>query len=199
MSTYLFNQVQENHRNYVTKVLISAVIFRRRLKTQRTSVSSKKFVWIQHFENGSYNGRAQQTLEVSSPQTIFKPNSECIITKNEFSTRVFYMKKSLSKLSSCDFFPNMSPAQSCPITKKLINLVTLVKLFCTVILFTLVKWLFWITPSERNKGGKFKRTIFMFINKMTGFAQKSGGVSITKAHQAVPDLKNIVPKVPEWT
>ena len=24
-----------------------------------------------------------------------------------------------------------------------------------------------------------------------------GGVSITKAHQAVPDLKNIVPKVPE--
>ena len=26
---------------------------------------------------------------------------------------------------------------------------------------------------------------------------KAGGVSITKAHQAVPDLKNIVPKVPE--
>ena len=25
----------------------------------------------------------------------------------------------------------------------------------------------------------------------------TGGVSITKAHQAVPDLKNIVPKVPE--
>ena len=165
MSTYLFNQVQENHRNYVTKVLISAVIFRRRLKTQRTSVSNKKFVWIQHFGNGSYNGRAQQTLEVSSPQTIFKPNSECIITKNEFSTRVFYMKKSLSKLSSCDFFPNMSPAQSCPITKNLINLVTLVKLFCTVILFTLVKWLFWITPSERNKGGKFKRTVWCSSTK----------------------------------
>ena len=26
---------------------------------------------------------------------------------------------------------------------------------------------------------------------------RPGGVSITKAHQAVPDLKNIVPKVPE--
>ena len=139
MGTYLFKRVQENHRNYVTKVLISAVIFRRRLKTQRTSASNKKLYEFNTWEMAVIMAEHNKLWRFLVHKQFSNLILNVLSRKINFQLEFFTWKSLSPNCRVVIFFPNMSPAQSCPITKNLINLFTLVMLFCTLILFTLVK------------------------------------------------------------